>query len=127
MDQALSRGHIGGYGDVVHVAQAKQVCVIRLIRLGIERIAEKQQQVDLIIGNARGDLLVAAQSAAEKCLDFKPRCVRDELAGGTGSAQGVSGKGAAVGNAELNHQFLFGIVRDQCYIHELSSFTVNSP
>ena len=117
MDQAFSRGHIGGDGNVVYVAQAEQVRVVRLIRLGVERITEKQEEVDLIIGNACRDLLISSLGAAEEFLDFKACRICDEFTGSSGCAECMSGKGSAIGNAELNHQFFFGIVRDECYIH----------
>ena len=43
VNQRLRRCNIGCNRDVVHVAQAKQVGFVGLMRLGAERIAEKQE------------------------------------------------------------------------------------
>ena len=60
VDEHLSGGNVGGHGDVVHIAQAQQGHLIGLAGLCIDGVAEEQQQVHLIAGNAGRDLLVTA-------------------------------------------------------------------
>ncbi len=60
VDEHLRGGDVGGHGDVVHIAQAQQSHLIRLAGLCIDVVAEEQQQVDLVAGNAGRDLLVTA-------------------------------------------------------------------
>ena len=47
-------------GNIVHVAQTQKPRLVGLAGLRADRIAEKEQQVDLVAGDARRDLLVAA-------------------------------------------------------------------
>ena len=68
VDQHLGGGDVGGHGDVVHIAQAQQSHLVGLAGLCIDGVAEKQQQVDLIAGNAGRDLLVAALHTGQKAL-----------------------------------------------------------
>mgnify|MGYP006914222508 CR=1 FL=1 len=60
VDEHLGGGNVGGHGDVVHIAQAQQGHLVGLAGLRVDGVAEEQQQVDLIAGNAGSDLLVAA-------------------------------------------------------------------
>src|SRR5699024_10053401 len=54
VDQHLGRRDIRRDRDVVHVAKAQKVLVVRRFRLlRLHGIAEKQQEVDLIAGDAR--------------------------------------------------------------------------
>ena len=47
VDQHLGCGNVGGNGDRVHVTQAQQHHIIRLAGFGADRIAEKEQHVNL--------------------------------------------------------------------------------
>ena len=66
MDQNFGCGDVGGHRDIVHIAQAQKVDIVGFTGLRRERIAEKQQKVDLIAGNTRGKLLVSGASKAGK-------------------------------------------------------------
>ena len=72
VDQYLSSSDVGSHGDVVHIAQAQQSHLIRLAGLGIDGVAEEQQQVDLVAGNAGRDLLVAALHTGRKRCTCRP-------------------------------------------------------
>ena len=63
-NQHLRRGDIGRKRNIMHIAKPKQCGNIRLVRLCGQRIPEKQNRVNLIIGDSGADLLVAAQGAA---------------------------------------------------------------
>ena len=58
VNQHLCGGDVGGDGDVVHIAQAQHVHIVCLVGLLVERIAEEQQHVNFVAGDARGNLLV---------------------------------------------------------------------
>ncbi len=66
MDEYLGRGDIGRDGDIVYVAQAQQIHFIGLMGLRADRVSEEEQQVDLVAGDARSDLLVAPMGAGQK-------------------------------------------------------------
>ena len=66
MDQNLGGSNVGSHRDIMHIAEAEQVDVVRLMGFGIQGIPEKQEQVHLIAGDARRDLLVAALRAGEE-------------------------------------------------------------
>ena len=117
MDEYLGCGDIGRDGDIVYVAQAQQIHFIGLMGLRADRVSEEEQQVDLVAGDARSDLLVAPMGAGQKTLDAQARGLRHKLARRTCRAQIVLGKHAAVCNTELHHQFLFFIMSYKGYIH----------
>ena len=101
MDEYLGRGDIGRDGDIVYVAQAQQIHFIGLMGLRADRVSEEEQQVDLVAGDARSDLLVAPMGAGQKTLDAQARGLRHKLARRTCRAQIVLGKHAAVVNNKL--------------------------
>ena len=120
MDQHLGRRDIRRDRDVVHVAKAQKVLVVRRFRLlRLHGIAEKQQEVDLIAGDARRNLLVAALFAAQKAVDVEARRVRNELACRAGCAKRMTAQNATISDAELNHQLFFRIVGGQCNVHKI--------
>ena len=68
VDQHLGGGDVGCHGDIVHIAQAQQRHFVGLAGLSVDGVAEEQQQVDLIAGDAGCDLLVAALHTGQKAL-----------------------------------------------------------
>ena len=69
------------------VAQPQQVHFVLFERLAGQRVAEEEQQIDLVAGNQRGDLLVPALGAAEKAFDGQAGRFRNQAAGGAGRAE----------------------------------------
>ena len=59
-DQHLGGGDVGGHGDVVQVAHTEQLVLGLVVACGGAGVAEIQKHVDLVIGNAGGDLLLTA-------------------------------------------------------------------
>ncbi len=121
MDEHLCGGDVGGQRDVVHITQAQQGHLIGLAGLCIDGVAEEQQQIDLIAGDAGRDLLVAALDARQEPLHLQARGLGDHLAGRTGGHQFMLAQDPAVCRTELNHQLLFGVMRDQCNRHRSTS------
>ena len=127
MNQSLGSGNIGCDGNRVDVVETDQVCFVRFAGLHGQGIAQKEQQIDFIAGDARCDLLVPSLLARKKAEDTKPGSLGHELAGRPRRTDVVLAEDAAVGDTELDHQFLFGIVRDQSDVQENSSFMSNGP
>ena len=121
--QHLGGGHIAGIGDIVLVAQAEDIGHV-LVRDFLVGVAEAENHVQLIIGNAGCNLLAAAVVEGQEAVDAQAGGLPDLETGGGGGAKGVLGQNAAVCGAELDHQFLFVVVGDQCDIHGGTSFRV---
>jgi len=117
VDQHLGCGNVGGNGDRVHVTQAQQHHIIRLTGLGADRIAEKEQHVDLTAADHGSDLLGTAAPARIQAAHRQPGGIVDDLAGHTGGNQFVLRQNAQIGCAELRHQLLAGIVGNYCDSH----------
>jgi hypothetical protein len=79
----------------------------------LERIPEEHQQVDLALGNAGADLLVAAVGAAPEAGDRQPELLLQEVTGRGRREQFVTGQQIQVVLGPLQHVPLLIIVRDQ--------------
>lgn len=90
-------------------------------------VAEKQDQVNLVVGDARADLLAAALGAGQVQRDGQARGFAHQLAGGVGGADVVTGQDAAVGNAKLHHQFFLSVVGQKRDIQRKSPLLRASP
>ena len=121
VDEHLRGGDVGGQRDVMHITQAQQGHLVGLAGLCVDRIAEEQEQIDLIAGNAGCDLLITALNTCQKALDLQTRCLGDQLAGGTRSHQFMLAQNPAIRRTELNHQLFFGVMRNQCNRHRSTS------
>ena len=116
-DKDLGRCNIGGNGDVMYIAKTEKIALnLAVIRIG-RGIAEEEQKIDLVIRNAGSYLLCAAVFAEKKSLDLKSGSIGYVFAGAARSAKGVAAERAAIGNAELRHQFFFLIVSNNSYFH----------
>ena len=60
VDEDFRSGDVSGQRDIVHITQTQQGHLVRLAGLCIDGVAEEQQQIDLIAGDAGRDLLVTA-------------------------------------------------------------------
>ena len=116
VDEDLRRGHIGGEGDVVLVAESGNILQIRVQIVGLG-IGEEKHHVDLVVGDAGADLLAAAVLVGEEELDRQAGGLGHQAASRVGGADGVLGENAAVGNAELHHQLFFPVMAHQGNIH----------
>ena len=64
MDEHLCRCDVRRHGNVIQVAETEQVFIVRLQCLLLHGVAEVQQKVDLVAGDTRRNLLIAALWAA---------------------------------------------------------------
>ena len=69
---------IRGQWDVVHIAEAQQRVDIRLVRLHGERVAQEDDEIDLLRRDAGTDLLVAAKRAGHHGLDVETEGLIDQ-------------------------------------------------
>jgi hypothetical protein len=60
-----------------------------IVRLRLQRIPEKHQQIDLAIGDPGADLLVAAEQAAAEAGDGQAGFLVKQAPGGTGGVQAM--------------------------------------
>lgn len=124
VDKSLARGDICSNGNIVNVAKPQQIKLVRLMGLGVKRISEIEKQVYLVAGDTRAYLLVSALGAAQIPLNVKSRSLGYHFARSARSAKVVPRQYAAVSDTELHQKLFFGIVRDQCNIHNFSILPV---
>ena len=94
-------------GDIVEIA-------VQIIRVGV---IEEKNHVDLVVGDARANLLTAAMGMGQEQLNGQTGSLSDQISGAVGGADGVLGENAALGNAELYHQFFLFIMAHKGDIH----------
>ena len=118
-DEHFSGGEVGGKGDVVLVAELGDIGqAVVILRVG--GVAEEEDHIDLVVGDARADLLGAAVDARHEQVDRKAARFADHLTGHAGGAESVTGQNAGVSRAELDHQFLFVVVCHESDVHVVS-------
>ena len=116
MDKCFSGSNVGCNGNIVNIAKAKKSCIVR-IRVLVHRITEEKEKVDLVAGDSGSDLFTAAMASAEKTGNFKSGCIGNKFSSSGSGAEFVFAEYSAIGNAELDHEFFFGILCDNCNIH----------
>ena len=85
--------------------------------VGIVRVVEEDDHVDLVIGNARVDLLMAALVFRQEQTHGQTRRLRDQTACRRRGGDGMLGEDAFIRGTELNHQLFFLVMRHQGDIH----------
>ena len=114
----VALGIVAQLGDIQNV----------LVGVALVGIVKAQHQVDLVVGDAGGDLLAAAVDKGQKPVHLQAGGLLYLLTGVGGGAQGVLRQNAAVGGAELHHQLFPVIVGDQGNIHSLfTPYRIVSP
>ena len=101
----------------MHITQPQQSHLVGLAGLCVDGIPEKQQKIDLVAGNAGRDLLTSALDPRKEALHLQPGRLGDHFACSAGRNQFMLTQDAAVCRTELNHQFLFRVMRNQCNRH----------
>jgi hypothetical protein len=110
-------GLVGGAHHVVDVAGAHQGVDVRLVRLRRHRVAQEDHRVDPAFGQARADLQVAAQRAAEQAFHLEAGLGDQARAGGAGGHHVAAGEERREVTRERDHQVFLGVVRDQGDVH----------
>jgi len=68
-DHEVCGGPVAGHRDIADHRDAEQRLDVRVMWMWLERIPEEHQQVDLALGDAGADLLVATVGAAPEAGD----------------------------------------------------------
>ena len=100
----------------MNITKPHKICFIGLVRLCRDRISEKQEQVDLVTGDPRRDLLISALGTAQITYNSQTSCFGDHFSGRSRSTEVRFAQNSAVCDAELYHKLLLGVVSDKCYI-----------
>ena len=77
----------------------------------------KEKKIDLIVSNAGCDLLRTASLSFQEAVNVEPRGFGHQFSGHGGGTDVVLCKNAAIGDAELNHQFFFPVVCKNRNVH----------
>jgi hypothetical protein len=112
-DDKIGRRAVARDRNVPHHGDAQQGLDVRIVWLGLERIPEEDQTIDLAFGDAGADLLVAAERAALKFVDRQPELLLEQMAGGAGREELVGGEEIDVESGPLEQLELLVVVGDQ--------------
>ena len=106
----------------MHVAQPQRAHdALILPGVRVVGVGEHDHKVNLVIRNARVDLLMAALIFGQEQRDRKIRRLGDKPPRRRRSRQAVLGEDGFICRAELHHEFLFLIMRHECDIHFFST------
>jgi hypothetical protein len=100
----------------VDIAQSDQVGLIGLALLHGDGVTQKDQKVDLIAGDARGDLLIPALGAGQKPKNAQSRGLGHQFAV-MPVAQMLCWLRMPYRQYRLHHKFFFGVVSDKRDVH----------
>ena len=112
-NQEIRGSPVAGNRDIADHRDPEQGLDIRVMRMWLQRVPQKHQQVDLAFGDAGTDLLVTAVRAAPEAGDRQPELLLQEVTGGGRGEQLVTGQQVQVVLGPLEHVPLLVVVRDQ--------------
>ena len=126
MYHVVGSGFVGRNGYVIHHGYPEQCFDIGIMGLGLERIPEKDDEVDLPFRYLRADLLVAAERSGELAMHVETGGVRNEFGCRTGAAKLKTREGIAVLHSPAHHFGFLIVVRDERdafdFFHDPTSF-----
>jgi hypothetical protein len=112
-DQEVCGRAVAGDGNVVEDGDAQERAHVGLVRMGLERIPEEDEHVELARGDERADLLVTAERAALEPGHLEVPPLRDEPAGGPRGDEVVLAQDRLVVADPREQVFLAAVVRDE--------------
>src|SRR5664280_2383319 len=112
-DHEVGRGAVARDRDVPHHRDAQQCLDVRVVRLRLERVPEKDHEVDGALRDLRADLQVAAEGAALQLGDRHFQFALEKRAGGAGREQLVTGEQDTVELRPLQQRLLLVVVGDE--------------
>jgi hypothetical protein len=80
-DHEVRRGPVVGYWDIPQHCQPQQGLDVRIVRVGLQRVPQEDQEVDDPLRYPRADLLVATQRSALELGDLYAQLSLQHLAG----------------------------------------------
>ncbi|MNP78540.1 hypothetical protein D3C76_1761790 [compost metagenome] len=82
--------------------------------LGHQRVTQENDQVHLVLGNQRADLLVPAQRARQESVDFQRSILHDLLPGRSRGIEPFIFKNMFVGDGEIDNILFLAIMSNKC-------------
>ena len=87
----------------MHVTELHHIVYVGLMPLGIERVAQKNQQIDLILFDLCANLLHAAKMAGQMLVDIEIGDLFDQSARRARCIELMAAQDSAVSDAEILH------------------------
>jgi len=112
-DHEICGGPVAGHRDIADNRDPEQGLDVRVMRMRLQPIPEEHQQIDLALGDAGADLLVAAVRAAPEADDRQPELLLQQVTGRGRRGQLVTGQQIQVLLGPLQHVPLPIVVRNQ--------------
>jgi len=109
----FSRRQVGRQRDVVQVADSQQSLDVRFVRMGVERVDQENDAIDLPLCDPRRDLCITSHWSRQHAFDLQARRPRDTLTGCARSDQTTPDKRITVSQREQHHIVLLAVVGDQ--------------
>lgn len=113
MDDIIGGRLVGGNGNVIDNGDAQKRFDVGVMRLGLQGIPEKDDDVDLPFRDFCADLLISAERARKIAFDLQPRCLGNEFGRRARTAKVESGKRFLIGDRPLNDLVFLVVVRDE--------------
>lgn len=113
MDDIIGGRLVGGDGNVIDNGDAQECLDVGIVRLGLQGIPEKDDDVDLPFGDLCADLLIAAERARKIAFDLQPRRFGNEFCRRARAAKVELGKRFLIGDRPLNDLVFLVVVRDE--------------
>ena len=110
MDKSFGSCYIRSNRDIVYVTESQKIHIVGFMRLGVQRIAEEQQQIYFIAGDPCADLLTAALTSSKVSCNIETRCLCDLFNRRNRCSQLMTLQYTAVCNSKLKHTLFFGIM-----------------
>ena len=111
MKSAVAR--LQATGMLQTIATRSSAFNVRVVRMRLQRVPQEDQDVDLALGEAGADLLVAAVGAAPEAGNGQAKLLGQQMAGRGGCEQVVSVEEIEVVLGPLQHVPFLIVVRDQ--------------
>ena len=113
MDDIIGGRLVGGDGNVIDNGDAQECLDVGVMRLGLQGIPEKDDDVDLPFRDFCADLLISAERARKIAFDLQPRRFSNEFGRRARAAKVELGKRFLIGDRPLNDLVFLVVVRDE--------------
>ena len=111
-NQEVRRRAVAGYGNVVNHSDAEERFDVHVVRMRLERIREKDDEVDPSFHDCRAHLLIPAERPACKAGDIEPELGGEDRARRAGCEEIVVQQDAPVATSPIEEIVLAVIMGD---------------
>jgi hypothetical protein len=126
VNHILAGRNVRGEGDFVHIAQPEKGRNIGFVRLGGQRVAEKENEVDFAVGDFGADFLIAAQRTRAEAFDVQTGGFDDFVSGGPGGEQLVVLQNVFMFDREFDHVGFHFVMGNHGDAHQYQLLGVSS-